>query len=210
MSRTSSPQSGLCRAWGAGAAPSPQCLSPSPDAQSVLARAPHRLQGAELRVRPAPPWDPAGLLLGGVSPQTPPELLELYVEHVLERPPGAYSLHRAGDWALLRLHEPLDDAGEGTGMAPRCWGCRGCCSPCSQRRVTGSTGGRWEGWVGRCRVPPRPRRHRRLPGSAGGGGGAGAVPRAGGGHAGRAAAAADRQRAGAGAGAAPGPAGALL
>ncbi|XP_032037085.1 protein mono-ADP-ribosyltransferase PARP10 [Aythya fuligula] len=80
------------------------------DAQSVLARAPHRLQGAELRVRPAPPWDPAGLLLGGVSPQTPPELLELYVEHVLERPPGAYSLCRAGDWALLRLHEPLDDA----------------------------------------------------------------------------------------------------
>ncbi|XP_068524200.1 protein mono-ADP-ribosyltransferase PARP10 [Anas acuta] len=80
------------------------------DAQSVLARAPHRLQGAELRVRPAPPWDPAGLLLGGVSPQTPPELLELYVEHVLERPPSAYSLRRAGDWALLRLHEPLDDA----------------------------------------------------------------------------------------------------
>ncbi|XP_035170322.1 protein mono-ADP-ribosyltransferase PARP10 [Oxyura jamaicensis] len=80
------------------------------DAQGVLARAPHRLQGAELRVRPAPPWDPAGLLLRGLSPQTPPELLELYVERVLERPPGAYSLHRAGDWALLRLHEPLDDA----------------------------------------------------------------------------------------------------
>ncbi|XP_040403502.1 protein mono-ADP-ribosyltransferase PARP10 [Cygnus olor] len=80
------------------------------DAQGVLARGPHRLQGAELRVRPAPPWDPAGLLLQGVSPQTPPELLELYVEHVLERPPGTYSLHRTGDWALLRLHEPLDDA----------------------------------------------------------------------------------------------------
>lgn len=130
-------------------------------------------------MRPAPPWDPAGLLLGGVSPQTPPELLELYVEHVLERPPGAYSLRRAGDWALLRLHEPLDDAGEGTGTAPRCWGCRGCrgcCVPCSQRRVTGSTGGCWEGWAERCRVPLRPRRHHHLPGSAGGGGGAGAVP----------------------------------
>lgn len=93
-------------------------------------------------MRPAPPWDPAGLLLRGVSPQTPPELLELYVERVLERPPGAYSLHRAGDWALLRLHEPLDDDGEGTATAvwgrcgraglaapspcpaPWCWGCR--------------------------------------------------------------------------------------
>ncbi|XP_074997077.1 protein mono-ADP-ribosyltransferase PARP10 isoform X2 [Calonectris borealis] len=79
------------------------------DAQNVLARGSHRLGGVELGVRPAPPWDPGRLLVQGLGPQTPPELLELHLETLLRRPRGAFGLCRgpAPGWALLRLWEPI-------------------------------------------------------------------------------------------------------
>ncbi|KAM6225746.1 protein mono-ADP-ribosyltransferase PARP10 isoform 2-T2 [Spheniscus humboldti] len=79
------------------------------DAQNVLARSSHRLGGAELGVRPAPPWDPSRLLLRGLGPQTPPELLELHLETLLRRPRGAFGLRRgpAPGWALLCLQDPI-------------------------------------------------------------------------------------------------------
>ncbi|KAM6101020.1 LOW QUALITY PROTEIN: protein mono-ADP-ribosyltransferase PARP10 [Theristicus caerulescens] len=79
------------------------------DAQNVLARGSHRLGGAELGVRPAPPWDPHRLLLRGLGPQAPPELLEPLLETLLGRPRGAFGLRRgpAPGCALLRLQDPI-------------------------------------------------------------------------------------------------------
>ncbi|KAM9302613.1 protein mono-ADP-ribosyltransferase PARP10 [Morus bassanus] len=75
------------------------------DAQNVLARSSHRLGGAELGVRPAPPWDLSHLLLRGLHPETPPELLE----PLLGRPRGAFDLCRGPvpGCALLRLRDPI-------------------------------------------------------------------------------------------------------
>ncbi|XP_064364066.1 protein mono-ADP-ribosyltransferase PARP10 [Dromaius novaehollandiae] len=82
------------------------------DAERVLRRDGHRVQGAELLVRPAAPWDPAAVLFRGLDPRTPPGLLELYVEEALSRGSGSYRLERgpARDQALVRLREPLGDA----------------------------------------------------------------------------------------------------
>ncbi|XP_054672312.1 protein mono-ADP-ribosyltransferase PARP10 isoform X1 [Grus americana] len=79
------------------------------DAQNVLARGTHRLGGSELGVRPAPPWDPTCLLLRGLGPLPPPELLEPHLEPLLGRPRGAFGLCRgpAPSWALLRLRDPI-------------------------------------------------------------------------------------------------------
>ncbi|KAM6209478.1 protein mono-ADP-ribosyltransferase PARP10 [Sarcoramphus papa] len=79
------------------------------DAQNVLARSSHRLGGAELGVRPAPPWDPTRLLLRGLGPQTPPELLERHLETLLGRPRDAFGLCRgpAPDRVLLHLRDPI-------------------------------------------------------------------------------------------------------
>ncbi|XP_054023521.1 protein mono-ADP-ribosyltransferase PARP10-like [Dryobates pubescens] len=79
-----------------------------PDAQRVLARSPHRLEGAELRVALAPPWDPSRLLLGGLNSATPLELLEPHLGTLLGRPPGTFTLSRGpAGWGLLNLHDPL-------------------------------------------------------------------------------------------------------
>ncbi|XP_068017174.1 protein mono-ADP-ribosyltransferase PARP10 isoform X2 [Melanerpes formicivorus] len=78
------------------------------DAQRVLARSPHRLEGAELRVVPAPPWDPSRLLLGGLNSETPLELLEPHLGTLLGRPPGTFTLSQGpAGWGLLHLHDPL-------------------------------------------------------------------------------------------------------
>ncbi|XP_064263193.1 protein mono-ADP-ribosyltransferase PARP10 [Passer domesticus] len=75
------------------------------DAQNVLAHGSHRLGGAELGVRLAPPWDPTHLLLRGLEPGTPPE----HLETLLGVPPGAVTLCQGSvpGWALLRLQDPL-------------------------------------------------------------------------------------------------------
>ncbi|XP_064010575.1 protein mono-ADP-ribosyltransferase PARP10 isoform X2 [Pogoniulus pusillus] len=78
------------------------------DAQRVLARSPHWLGGAELRLAPAPPWDPSRLLLGGPNSATPLELLEPHLGTLLGRPPGAFTLCRGpASWGLLSLRDPL-------------------------------------------------------------------------------------------------------
>ncbi|XP_071594692.1 LOW QUALITY PROTEIN: protein mono-ADP-ribosyltransferase PARP10 [Heliangelus exortis] len=79
------------------------------DAQNVLARGNHRLGGVELEVRPAAPWDPSHLLLGGLNPQIPSELLEQHLETLLGRSPSAITLCQgpAPGWGLLHLQDPL-------------------------------------------------------------------------------------------------------
>ncbi|CAN8176900.1 unnamed protein product [Coccothraustes coccothraustes] len=76
------------------------------DAQNVLAHGSHRLAGAELRVRPAPPWDPTHLLLRGLEPRTPSE----HLETLLGVPPGTVTLCQGSvpGWSLLRLQDPLN------------------------------------------------------------------------------------------------------
>nr|XP_054494533.1 protein mono-ADP-ribosyltransferase PARP10 isoform X2 [Agelaius phoeniceus] len=75
------------------------------DAQNVLAHGSHRLGGAELGVRPAPPWDPCHLLLRGLEPGTPSERLGT----LLGVSPGTVTLCQRSvpGWSLLRLQDPL-------------------------------------------------------------------------------------------------------
>ncbi|XP_053802455.1 protein mono-ADP-ribosyltransferase PARP10 isoform X2 [Vidua chalybeata] len=79
------------------------------DAQNVLAHGSHRLGGAELGVRPAPPWDPSHLLLRDLEPRTPSEHLDLPLETLLGVPPRTVTLCQvsAPGWRLLRLQDPL-------------------------------------------------------------------------------------------------------
>ncbi|CAM9306180.1 unnamed protein product [Bubo scandiacus] len=146
------------------------------DAQNVLARSSHRLGGADLGVRPAPPWDPTHLLLRGVPPGTPPELLEPQVETLLGRPRGSFGLCRgpAPGWGLLRLRDPVTPHG-GCGGAGVTAGVAGCPQPprvtrglvpqsWRQRSVERSGGG--PGGPALLRVPGTP------PGAGAGGGGA--------------------------------------
>ncbi|XP_071274307.1 protein mono-ADP-ribosyltransferase PARP10 isoform X3 [Agelaius tricolor] len=75
------------------------------DAQNVLAHGSHRLGGAELGVRPAPPWDPCHLLLRGLEPGTPSE----HLGTLLGVSPGTVTLCQRSvpGWSLLRLQDPL-------------------------------------------------------------------------------------------------------
>ncbi|XP_053834856.1 LOW QUALITY PROTEIN: protein mono-ADP-ribosyltransferase PARP10 [Vidua macroura] len=79
------------------------------DAQNVLAHGSHRLGGAELGVRLAPPWDPSHLLLRDLDPRTPSEHLDLPLETLLGVPPRTVTLCQvsAPGWRLLRLQDPL-------------------------------------------------------------------------------------------------------
>ncbi|XP_074000837.1 protein mono-ADP-ribosyltransferase PARP10 [Numenius arquata] len=79
------------------------------DAERVLTQPLHHLGGAMLQVRPAPPWDPHRLLLGGLDPRTPPEELEPALGALLGRPPGTFGVSRgpAPGWGLLQLRDPI-------------------------------------------------------------------------------------------------------
>ncbi|XP_042320434.1 protein mono-ADP-ribosyltransferase PARP10-like, partial [Sceloporus undulatus] len=79
------------------------------DAERVLSRAEHVLQGARLEVHPAAPRDYGKVVLQGLSPHSSQDLVELYVEHMLHCDRGDYTLFRspAGDQALVQLQGPL-------------------------------------------------------------------------------------------------------
>ncbi|KAK9402788.1 polyADP-ribose polymerase PARP10 [Crotalus adamanteus] len=82
------------------------------DAQRVLSKADHALQGVPLTVQPAAPRDYGKLVLQGLNPQSSLELVELYVEHMLDCERDAYSVYRsrAGDQALVQLQAALSHA----------------------------------------------------------------------------------------------------
>ena len=104
---------GLGASWARALLPPVTPVHSCADAQNVLARGSHRLGGAELRVRPAPPWDPTRLLLRGPGPQTAPEALEPHLEPLLGRPCSTFSLDRGPgpDWVLLHLRDPITPQG---------------------------------------------------------------------------------------------------
>ncbi|KAH0617289.1 hypothetical protein JD844_015325 [Phrynosoma platyrhinos] len=81
----------------------------SANAQRVLSRAEHVLQGVRLEVRPAAPRDYGKVVLQGLSPRSSQDLVELYVEHMLRCERGDYALFRSpdGDQALVQLQGPL-------------------------------------------------------------------------------------------------------
>lgn len=83
------------------------------DAQRVLSKTDHALQGVHLTVQPAAPRDYGKVVLQGLNPQSSLELVELYVEHMLDCERDAYSVHRspAGDQALVQLQAALSHPG---------------------------------------------------------------------------------------------------
>lgn len=83
------------------------------DAQRVLSKTDHALQGVPLTVQPAAPRDYGKLVLQGLNPESSLELVELYVEHMLDCERDAYSVYRsrAGDQALVQLQAALSHAG---------------------------------------------------------------------------------------------------
>lgn len=66
-----------------------------------------------LTVQPAAPRDYGKLVLQGLKPQSSLELVELYVEHMLDCERDAYSVYRcpAGDQVLVQLQAALSHAG---------------------------------------------------------------------------------------------------
>ncbi|XP_028591728.2 protein mono-ADP-ribosyltransferase PARP10 [Podarcis muralis] len=82
------------------------------DAQRVLSRTGHQLQDAHLTVHPAAPRDYGKVVLQGLNPQTSRDLVELYVERMLNCESGDCSVFRShrGDQALVQLPSPLSNA----------------------------------------------------------------------------------------------------
>lgn len=93
-------------------------VSPLADAQRVLSKTDHALQGLHLTVQPAAPRDYGKVVLQGLNPQSSLELVELYVEHMLDCERDAYSVHRspAGDQALVQLQVVLSHPGTCRGL----------------------------------------------------------------------------------------------
>ncbi|KAJ6661515.1 hypothetical protein lerEdw1_014425 [Lerista edwardsae] len=82
------------------------------DVQRILSRSDHALQDTQLLVAPAAPRDPGKVVLRGLDPQSSPELVELFVERLLncERADCSVLRSPAGDQALVQLPEPLGHA----------------------------------------------------------------------------------------------------
>uniref|UniRef100_A0A670IU48 Poly [ADP-ribose] polymerase n=1 Tax=Podarcis muralis TaxID=64176 RepID=A0A670IU48_PODMU len=82
------------------------------DAQRVLSRTDHQLQDARLTVHPAAPRDYGKVVLQGLNPQTSRDLVELYVERMLNCESGDCSVFRSprGNQALVQLPSPLSNA----------------------------------------------------------------------------------------------------
>ncbi|XP_008054923.2 poly [ADP-ribose] polymerase 10 [Carlito syrichta] len=85
------------------------------DAERVLTQADHKLYGARLTLRPAPPRAPTRLLLQGLPPGITPQLLEQHVQALLcasglpVQPCCALASPRP-DRALVQLPKPLSEA----------------------------------------------------------------------------------------------------
>uniref|UniRef100_A0A8C6VCG7 Poly [ADP-ribose] polymerase n=1 Tax=Naja naja TaxID=35670 RepID=A0A8C6VCG7_NAJNA len=79
------------------------------DAQRVLSRSDHALQEVQLTVQPAAPRDYGKVVLRGLNPQSSLELVELFVEHLLDCERDAYSIWRspARDQVLVQLQAVL-------------------------------------------------------------------------------------------------------
>nr|XP_044999106.1 protein mono-ADP-ribosyltransferase PARP10 isoform X1 [Jaculus jaculus] len=85
------------------------------DAERVLAQAEHRLHGARLSLRSAPPRAPARVLLQGLPPGTSPLSLEQHVQTLLRATGHPIQACRAldsprQDRALVQLSMPLSEA----------------------------------------------------------------------------------------------------
>uniref|UniRef100_A0A667XJB9 RRM domain-containing protein n=1 Tax=Myripristis murdjan TaxID=586833 RepID=A0A667XJB9_9TELE len=74
------------------------------DAARVLSKGHHVLHNAELTVRKPASKDNCRLLLRGVSPNTNMELIELYVENMMELDEEDYTLSRSPGQDLVLIH----------------------------------------------------------------------------------------------------------
>lgn len=84
------------------------------DAERVLAQEEHKLRGAQLSLRPAPPRAPARLLLQGLPPGTTPQHWEQHVQALLRATGHPEQACRAldsprPDRALVQLPKPLSE-----------------------------------------------------------------------------------------------------
>lgn len=78
-------------------------------AAQVLSKRPHVLHNAELTVRKPASKDQWRLLLCGISPGTHKELIELYVENMMDMEEEDYTLYPSPgrDLILIHLRQPL-------------------------------------------------------------------------------------------------------
>lgn len=103
--------------WARKAAGPDSPLAPPADAERVLAQEEHKLRGAQLSLRPAPPRAPARLLLQGLPPGTTPQHWEQHVQALLRATGHPEQACRAldsprPDRALVQLPRPLSETGE--------------------------------------------------------------------------------------------------
>uniref|UniRef100_A0A665V4K7 RRM domain-containing protein n=1 Tax=Echeneis naucrates TaxID=173247 RepID=A0A665V4K7_ECHNA len=78
-------------------------------AAQVLSKAQHVLHNVELTVRKPPSKDHSRLLLSGIKPDTNTELIELYVENMMELNVTDYTLYPSPgrEFILIHLSKPL-------------------------------------------------------------------------------------------------------
>ncbi|KAM6458467.1 protein mono-ADP-ribosyltransferase PARP10 isoform 4-T4 [Liasis olivaceus] len=103
---------GLVQSWRRRGGRATLAFERPEDAQRVLSRTDHILQGVHLTVQPAAPRDYGKVVLRGLNPQSSLELVELYVEHMLDCEREDCAVHRspAGDQVLVQLRAALSHA----------------------------------------------------------------------------------------------------
>lgn len=86
-----------------------RCGSVSTAATRVLSKGAHSLHNVKLQVRRPPLKDPCRLLLRGINPNTSMEMVELYVENMMDLNVGEYTLFPSpgGDVILIQLSQPI-------------------------------------------------------------------------------------------------------
>ncbi|XP_028820578.1 protein mono-ADP-ribosyltransferase PARP10 isoform X2 [Denticeps clupeoides] len=80
-------------------------------AARVLSKDSHVLSGVTLTVRRKASKDPQRLLLHGLDPATSDELVEMYVENLMEVEPEEYALYRSAgnNLTIIHFHQPYSD-----------------------------------------------------------------------------------------------------